>query len=154
MARILQQFWVVFIIVTCVNGAVWWRRGQKAMAEKPELETGYRRLICWWLIGGNLPWLVMGAGIVLGGVPSVFHYFNPRNGPFVIAFYVTIVILWIASFYWIFFRGGAEDLINHPGMLNFPLQKPFWVKAYFLAMLGVGIISLASMIFGDIKVPN
>lgn len=154
MLLIFKYAWFLFIAVTCINGAVWWRRGQQARAEEPELEEGYRRLIRWWIICGNLPWIVMGIGIIFGGVPSVLHYFNPRNGPFVMAFYVTIVALWIASFYWIFFRGGAEELVAHPGLLNLPGQKPVWVKALFLLSLIGGIIALTMMILGGIPGQN
>jgi len=38
-------------------------------------------------------------GLSFAGVPAVFYSFNPRNGSFVIAFYATVVALWIAMFY-------------------------------------------------------
>jgi hypothetical protein len=105
------------------------------------------------MIYGNLPWVVMGAGILFGGVPSTMHYFNPRNGPFVIAFYVTVVLLWIATFYWIFFRRGAEDLIAYPGLLNLAVRQPWMVKAYFLLCLAGGVVAVLVMIFADIQTP-
>jgi len=150
---IFRQAWILFIAVTSLNGFIWWWRAQPRIAENPALEAGYRRLIKAWLIWGNLPWLVMGAGIVFGGVPSTFHYFNPRNGPFVIAFYVTVVVLWIATFYWMFFRGGAETLIAHPGLFNVPGNRPWVLKAYFLVCLAGGIVGLSMMIFGNIQAP-
>src|ERR1700720_2305634 len=95
---IFRHVWFLFVLVTCANGAIWWYRGRRKMAENPVLEQGYRRLIRSWLIYGNLPWLVMGAGVVVGGVPSVFRYFNPGGGgPFVIGFWVTLVVLWIGT---------------------------------------------------------
>jgi len=95
----------------------------------------------------------MAAGILSGAVPSVLHYFNPRNGPFVIAFYVTVVALWIATFYWLFFREGAEDLVAHPGLLNLPADRPWVVKVYFVLCLAGGVVGLLWMVFGDIQVP-
>jgi len=150
---IFRQAWLLFVFVHCINGVVWWRRAQPRIAENPALEQGYRRLIKSWLIYGNLPWLVMGACILSGAVPSTLSYFNPRNGPFVIAFYVTVVALWIATFYWLFFRGGAEDLLVYPGLLNLPVARPWVVKVYFLLCLAGGIVGLLWMIFGDIQVP-
>lgn len=135
---VFRHAWILFVLIECVNGAIWWRRAQPKINENPALEPGYRRLVRSWLIYGNFPWLVMGVGIVFGGVPSVFHYFNPRNGPFVIAFWLTVVTLWIATFYWLFFRDGAEDLIAHPGLLSFPIQRPWAVKLFFLAALAGG----------------
>lgn len=150
---IFRHAWIFFVLITCANGAIWWYRAQSKIAENPTLEPGYRRLIRSWFVYGNLPWLVMGAGILFGGVPSVFHYFNPRNGPFVIAFYVTVVALWIATFYWMFFRGGAEDLLAHPGLLNLPVRRPWAVKVFFLLGVTGGVLALLAMIFGNIQVP-
>jgi hypothetical protein len=149
-----QHAWVLFIVVTCANGAIWWSRGKKEMAEHPELEEGYRSLIRGWLLYGNLPWVVMGVGIVFGGVPSVFHYFDPRNGPYVIAWYVTVVALWIVTAYWVFVRDGAEALIRHPGLLNLPTQEPWAVKALLVLMLAGGIAGLTMMILGYAPTPR
>lgn len=153
---IIQLFfrhaWVAFIVFTCVNGATWWWGAQRHIRASPALRPGYVRLIRGWLIFGNLPWLVMGFGIVFGGVPTIFHYFNPRNGPIVVTWYVTVVSLWVASVYWLFFQRGAETLIAHPGLLTRPGSKPWMVKAYFLLCLAGGIVGLGAMIFLDLPV--
>ena len=83
----------------------------------------------------------------------MFHYFNPRNGPFVVAFFVTVVILWVATFYWLFFRQGAEQLVAHPGLLSLPVEKPWAVKAFFLLTLAGGVFGLLMMLLGDIQPP-
>ena len=151
---LFRHGWLLFVVVTCVNGAIWWHRAQPRIAENPALEEGYRRLIRGWLIYGNIPWLVMGAGVLSGSDPSIFYFFNPGNGPFVVAFYGSVVALWIAGFYWIFFRNGAEALITYPGLLNIPTAKPWMVKAYFLLCLAGGIAGLLMMIFGNIQPPS
>src|SRR5881296_2823077 len=99
-----RHAWVLFIVVTCANGVSWWWQARKHIRAHPELRAGYRKLIGGWLIFGNLPFLVMGFGILFGGVPTVFDYLNPRNGPFAVTWYVTAVALWVASFFWLFFR--------------------------------------------------
>jgi len=109
---LFRHAWLLFVLTTCAQGAIWWRTSKPRIAQDPSLGPEYRNLIRSFLIYGNLPWLVMGAGIISGAVPSTLHYFNPRNGPFVITFYVVLVTLWIAQFYWLFFRNGAEILIN------------------------------------------
>jgi hypothetical protein len=149
---IFRHAWLIFVVVTCLNGASWWYKGRREMAENPDLKPGYRRLVWWWLICGNMPWLVMGAGILSGSVPSPWHYFSPRNGPFVIAFYITVVALWIAAFHWLFFRGGAEDLVTHPGLLNLRTQSPRAVKGLFLVALAGGVAGLLMMILGAFPV--
>ena len=148
----LRHTWLVFIAVTCVNGAVWWRRGRAHILTNPALQDGYKRLVRGWLIFGNLPWVVMGAGIVFGGIPTVFYYLNPRNGPVVLTWYLTVVALWVISVHWLFFRQGAEALVAHPGLLNLPSSRPGLVKAYFLLCLAGGIAGLLAMIVLDLPV--
>jgi hypothetical protein len=147
-----RHAWVLFIVVTCANGAVWWWRAQRHMRTNPTLRPGYTRLIRGWLVFGNLPWLVMGLGILFGGVPTVFHYFNPRNGPVVLTWYVTVIALWAASVYWLFFQRGAETLIAHPGLMNVPGNRPWILKAYFLLCLAGGVVGLLTMILLDLPV--
>ena len=66
-------------------------------AHKREPRPRARLCIRGWLVYGNLPWVVMGLGILFGGVPTIFHYFNPRNGPVVLIWYGTVIALWVAS---------------------------------------------------------
>ena len=154
MDLIFKHAWLLFIGVMCVNGAVWWTRAQREIAADPTLEPGYRMLIRGWLVYGNLPWLVMGAGVLIGEVPSPLHYFNPRNGIFVALFYVSVVAVWVALAYWIFLRQGAEMLVRHPGLLQLPVQQPWAVKALVVLSLAGGIIGLGMMVFGDMPVPR
>jgi hypothetical protein len=150
---IFRHAWILFLFATCVNAAAWWKRGQHQIAVNPHLEPGYRRLVRGWLVFGNIPWLVMGAGVLFGGLQSVFQFFNPRNGPFVVAWYVSVVAVWILAAYWLFFRRGAEQLIEYPGLLNLPTKSPWLVKLMFVVCLAGGIAGLAAMIFGNIQGP-
>lgn len=154
MSPLFRHMWVLFMGATCVTALLWWNRGRTEAAGNPELAAGYRSLVRGFLIYGNLPWLVMGIGIVAGGVPSAVHYFDLRNGPFVILFYVTIVALWVASTYWVFVRGGAEALIRHPGLFNIDIQAPWAIKMTFLLSLAAGVTALAAMLSGAIRVPS
>ncbi|MGD9366823.1 MAG: hypothetical protein PVH87_14070 [Desulfobacteraceae bacterium] len=68
----------------------------------------------------NIPWIVMGFGCTVGGVPSVWHYFRPSDGnPFVLAWFGSVFFLWIAGTIWLFFQNGAETLAKHPGAIEF-----------------------------------
>jgi hypothetical protein len=96
----------------------------------------------------------MGAGIVVGGVPSLLHYFDPRQGPFVIAFYVSVVVVWILTAYWVFLKGGADALIRHPGLLNLPSQDPRAVKGLLVLLLASGVAALTMMVLGYARVPE
>jgi hypothetical protein len=151
---IFRNVWIGFIAVQCANGAAWWSRARKEIAVHPELESGYRMLVRRFVVFGNIPWIVMGFGIVYGGVPNMFHYFNPRNGPFVAAFWVTLVALWIAGGYWILIRDGADTLIRYPGLLNVRVREIWAVKSLTILVLLGGAIGFAIMMLADSPVPD
>jgi len=149
-----RHAWLLFIFITCLNGVIWRWRARKYISADPTLAAGYTRLIRGWLVFANLPWLVMGLGILFGGVPTIWHYLNPRNGPVVLIWYGTVVTLWVASIYWLFFRRGAEILIAHPGLFNLPSDRPWVLKGYFLLCLAGGVAGLLMMILWDVPPPR
>jgi len=111
-----------------VNAAVWWFRSRPEIAENPALKWGYRKLIRGCLIYGNIPWLILGAAFEL---PRAFR------GPLFIAFAATVVVYWIAGFYWLAFGGGAEDLAAHPGILKGSVRDPWTIKAQVLSIMAL-----------------
>ena len=88
----------------------------------------------------------MGVGRVAGGVAPT-AYFRPRDGnPFVLAFFASVVLLWIAGVYWICFRGGAEMLVEHPGLLRNEVSTPTQLKVVAALCLAGGVAGLAVML--------
>lgn len=145
-----RYFWLICIAVTCANGAIWWRRAQVRIAARPDLEPGYRRLIRGWLIYGNIPWIVMGIGVMSGNAAGIFSYFSPRNGPFVLAWYASVVLVWILCGFWLFFMRGAEQLVAHPGLLNLPAQDPRFIKAFFVISVAAGVVTLTMLLLDKV----
>lgn len=146
-----KHIWVLFVVVTLLNAAIWWRRGSEYRQRDPSLTEDYRTLI-WGLVTlGNGPWLFMGAGILFGGVPSVFHYLNPRYpNLFVPAFLASVVLLWLAGTYWLFARGGAEQLVRCPGLLEAWLNSPGLIKVYWIVCLAGSIAGLILAFFTEL----
>jgi hypothetical protein len=67
----------------------------------------------------------MGLGIIVGSTHNVFDYLDPRGGnAYVIIFHITGIVLLALSVFWIYFAGGAEFLIKHPGTMNIDCQIP------------------------------
>lgn len=119
MTVILNHFWFVLIVVTIANGAIWKLKSKKYIAEKPEREQGYDKLIMGWLIYGNIPWIIMGIGMLTGLTKSMDEFLRPSQmNLVVIVFFFSIVLLWIYGSYWIYFKGGAESLVEHPGFIT------------------------------------
>ena len=148
-------FWVIAIGVTCLNAYLLRSRAQKEIAQHPELADGYRQLITGHLILFNLPWLVMGLGILLGRTHDVFDYLNPRSGnPYVVGFHVTGICESALISYWIYLAGGAEVLVTHPGVMNVDVKSALVLKLLFaLGLLG-GMAAEIMMWSGRMPVPN
>ena len=147
---IAKGFWLFMIFATWHNAALWRRRGERHIRERPELASRYATLTKGLITWGNVPWVVMGIGCTVGGVPAVFSYFRPQDGnPCVLAFWVSLVLLWILGFYWMFFRGGAQALADCPGLLSEGIRSALMIK--FLYVLGVasGVAAIIMMLMDD-----
>ena len=154
LSLLYKHFWAVAIILTFVNGAIWWLHGIPHRKRDPSLTGGYLSLIRGFVLWGNIPWLIMGAGILFGGVPSTVHYFDPRYpNPFVAAFFGSVFFIWIMFTYWIFARGGAEQLIRHPGGIFPKMSSPLRVKALWVLCLAGGIFAFVMMYLGKVIPP-
>ncbi len=150
-----KWFWVICIIVTFLNGAIFKFRAKKRIKQTPDLEEGYNKIIKGFVTWGNLPWIVMGIGCTFGGIPSMWHYFHPQDGnPYVLSFFGSLFLIWILGSYWILFRGGAEELVNHPGIFNYDMKSPAIVKLIWIACIFGGIVAVIMMYTQNIPIPN
>lgn len=147
-------FWIIFIAVTCLNALYLKKKSQSIIAENPKLAEGYDKLIKGFLIFGNIPWIIMGLGILTGQVESVFDYLNLRSlNFFVILFISTLIILWILLLRWIFFKNGANFLEEHPGLMtrmNLSGNKNLTatqIKIFIPLMILGGVVALVLMWF-------
>ena len=114
---ILQSFWLAAIVISIINFSIHSKRAKQHVSNKEELARVNKYLLWIDLIVMNVPWIVMGIGIVLGDVPTVLHFFRPRDGnPFVLAFHGVVVVMWILDIIWIYFKGGAEFISKYPGI--------------------------------------
>jgi hypothetical protein len=149
-----KWFWAVSIIVTLLNTAIFRSRASRQIQANPKLQEGYRTLIKGFVFWGNLPWVIMGVGCVFGEVPSVFHFFRPRDGnPFVLAFFASVFLEWILGTYWLVYRGGAQMLVTHPGLFNLDLKTPRMVVLFWFLSLAGGIFAVIMMFSREIPLP-
>ena len=66
------------------------------------------------LLAWNLPWAVMGLGIVIRQVPDLWDYFQPRHGnPYVLACFALQVLVLLAGLYWVLLRDGADAVASY-----------------------------------------
>ncbi len=121
MEIIFRHFWIMFIAVTVANAFILKNYSQKYIAEDPTLKKGYDDYFKGILFYGNIPWIIMGIGCLTGLTNGIPEYSSPREmNPVVLALDFSIIILWVLSFRWIYFRNGAEFLERHPGIFFRP----------------------------------
>jgi hypothetical protein len=145
-----RWFWAFCIAVSFINAAIFRVRAQRRIRENPALAEGYARLLRGFLLWGNLPWIVMGIGCVVGRVPSIQSFFQPRSGnPFVLAFFGSVFLLWGLGTFWLLFRGGAEMLVKHPGMFNVDFKNPRTLKVWWFLCLAWGVFAVVMMFVVD-----
>ncbi len=88
---------------------------------------------------------------MMGKVPSLFHYFRPKDGnPFVIAWFVSIFVLWRLGFIWLFVHNGAEQLIKYPGLFNREISSTATLKVFYIIALLGGIAGFVFMLIMDV----
>jgi len=96
----------------------------------------------------------MGVGCVFGKVPSAFDFFRPRDGnPYVIAFFASVFLLWAVGTYWLLFLGGAQKLVEHPGLLNVNVKSPRGIIIYWFLSLAGGILGTILMFARNAPLP-
>jgi hypothetical protein len=150
-----KWFWAICVVVTLMNVAVFRLRANREIKVHPELEEGYRTLLKGFAFWANVPWIVMGVGCVFGGVPSVYHFFRPFDGnPFVTAFFASVLFEWIIGTYWLVFRGGAQTIVNYPGLLNVNFKSPRTVLFLWFLCLAGGAFALINIFYRNVPIPS
>ncbi|MCK4994332.1 MAG: hypothetical protein KAS13_04705 [Candidatus Omnitrophica bacterium] len=130
---IAQNFWVIAILFTSINFLIFKDKAKGYIKQNPELSNDYEKLFQHYFFWFNIPWIIMGIGIVTGGVSNIAHYFRPQDGnPFVLLWYISIFSLWVVGTYWLVFKGGAEMIIKCPGALKGNLRSPLLIKVLWL----------------------
>lgn len=154
---VFKYFWISFILVTIVNAYVMRYRSNKYIAESPELEAGYDKLLKGMIFYGNIPWVIIGIGIMTGLANSVIDFLNPRSmKPIVLIFHLSIIVLWGLSIRWLYFKKGAEFLEKHRGFIQVhgfghrADVSASQIKSFFPIVLIGGIGGMIAMWFIEI----
>lgn len=112
-----RYLWTFFLGMGVINSILGWRSLLTHIKNNEVLKAKYRYLFIQYAIWINLPWLVMGAGILLGGAGGVFDFLVPSSGNFVVVtWWVLFLLMNFILAGWIFFAGGAETLEKYPGL--------------------------------------
>jgi hypothetical protein len=109
---ITEYFWLIALGIGAFNYRM--ARGPVVSSESsgPLGEAGEREIyLKRFALVGNLPWLVMGLGKILGYTATIWYYFRPQDGnPFVIAWLAVVLIVTCTYAWWVLFAGGAQKV--------------------------------------------
>jgi hypothetical protein len=145
---LFKYSWLGFILVTYIKWRDYRKNSYQFIELDPKLKEGYKTLLRGYLIWMNIPWVIMGIGCTIGGVPSILNYFRPSDGnPYVLTFFLSIIFEFIIGSYWIFFNDGAVMLAQHPGLMD---VRYFWIRKYIRNPLMIRIIWLLIILFNII----
>jgi hypothetical protein len=107
-----RYFWALGLFFSAYHYVL----GMRALASRspsdPRASLAAVSLRRWFAVAGALPWVVMGWGIHVGGVPNVWYFLRPQDqNPYVLSWFGTIfaITLWFA--FWVFFLEGAEKIV-------------------------------------------
>ncbi|HXK22276.1 MAG TPA: hypothetical protein VMS55_06310 [Myxococcota bacterium] len=155
MEILFRHFWIAFVVTTVINGRHWWRRVQDRIRAQPELEPGYRRLYRGYMLWWNLPWLVMGFGVLTGRVSSMFDYLQPSAGnPFVLLWWGLMAALLALGTWWIFAGSGAELLERHPGVYMVPAWPASKLRLFWLGLVAWNVVIGTLLFLGFFGAPS
>lgn len=160
--RLLSEyFWAVAIIVSALNIFGLRQNGKRLFAEDAEELDKFNKFISrfgFWLL---FPWVVMGIGVEVGGVETIWHFFRPREGNFfVIVWWAGLYSWWLYTLYWLIFAGGAEKLVKYQVVYyrsfgkSGPVKSPLKIKLLVGVMILVLFIVSISVWFKDMPLPE
>ncbi len=141
---ITRGFWLVFLFALVVRVVKLQNRARRRIEYDPSLAEGYRQFFRYLSLLSALPWIVMGIGIFIGNVPTIFHFIDPKDGnPFVLAFQFALIFPSILFGLWIYFWDGAEFFVEYvdpiiDGFLanrNSTLKVKIWAAIWFLSSI-------------------
>jgi len=112
-----QYFWALALVFTAFNTFSYRQAMSRLMQKQPEQAERYAPWPYGFILLNGIIWLTMGFGMLVGGVPSLFSFFDPGAGnPYVITWHIVLVSIWVIAFLWIFVGQGARYIVDHPGM--------------------------------------
>lgn len=162
MKNILNNIWLIFIWLSLLNAWSAKINSKYYVAQNPELRPGYKKIISEWLIFSNIPWLIMAIGNLSDSTLQFSDYMRLFTlNPFVLAFHISIILIWLLCVYWIFFKKGADFLVKHPGLINIygrglkrKKMTSMDVKLFFAIFLITAFLALAALWNTDLDLQN
>jgi len=128
--------WAIFASLNYfIYATLIWPRLRNVLPHSPRLKTKYRRMFWNIVFCLNVPWFLMGIGIIFGRVGSIINFgvFWEWNMT-VLIWWVLILALAMSGILWLN-SGGAEELAKYPGLPMVPIGDARKIKIYLIPNL-------------------
>jgi hypothetical protein len=132
-----QYFWLLCLAVTVYDYVAVRRRLAATADLDADAAAGLNEYLRRFALVTSIPWLIMGAGQIVGSTPAVWYYFRPQDrNPFVLAWFGSIFLVSVWYAYWVLLAGGAKITVELGKVSRggtFPPFLPlseFWVKVF------------------------
>ncbi len=150
-----KYFWLLGIAVTGINALAIELSCRRHIRQHPELRLAYSRVMCGMLVWWNLPWVVMGIGIMLGRVPTLWHYFfEIRGNVFVLAWWVSVFAMAIVSSRWAFSHDAAQLCSRLSRLCKWPLLHATGIGVFILVALAGGLVLFTAIYLRNPPLPE
>jgi hypothetical protein len=93
-----RYFWLVCLSISAYQYVVGMRSLASRDSTDPRASTEAIALRRWFLVVSDLPWVVMGWAILIGGVPNIWYFFRPQDqNPYVLTWFATLFLISLCS---------------------------------------------------------
>jgi hypothetical protein len=151
---VLERYeWLFLLLLVAAATLVLWARDlARARGDRAQQRRASRRALT-FLFWAGLPWAVIGVGVVSGRITTLEDAFNLNHGVFPRFVIASVVAVWVALVYWLFKRGGAEELAAS-GQVWFgfsSVREPSSIKLLFIAALAGGVVGLVALVLASTR---
>lgn len=149
----LRHLWVMLVLGNTLGIALQWWWANRRLRQDPKAQARVAAMAKRSLIVTCIPWVVMGIGATVGGIPSFFEFLRPRVGNiYVLAFYASIVAVWALTSWWLVFRDGATQVVACKGFFSFDFSSP--LQIYLLLAISTVWMCMMMVILFLVDVPT
>jgi hypothetical protein len=138
-------------LVTTLNGFIIKIKGDKIFVTGSEEYEKYRKFLLGYIIVLNIPWIVMGIGVIGGWMSTMFDVFGDiRNNIFVMTWWILTLIMTGIIAYWILFKRGGEFIALFSEKIGRGPDKVYFYKIF---VIGSMIMNIGFFLWLYIKGP-
>ncbi len=146
---LFHNAWLLIVATSIPLAVVCRAKLREAFPADDALRAKGERLLYGFLVWNCLPWLILGLGIHMGWINSLFDIFQgSRGGPFVGAWFLGVGLLLALGLAWLMWGGGAGSL-SQIGLAFHPIFTARNIRWMGMAAMAWNLL-IGSLIYWNI----